>query len=311
MNSSAAREPRWSNASGAATTSVLLAATLFGTTGTALALGPNGMGAISAGILRLLIGGLGLIVVALLTNSPFKTLRPSQGVIFLGALAVAAYQLCFFYATTSTGVALATVVTIGSSPLAARGIGALRRRPSPGSWWAVSAGLLLVGLVLLVLGSGGEASFSLGGIATALIAGISYAAYTECGSMSLATGSSPTSTMAAMFFGGGILASPLLISQDLNWLGDPSGLFTIAYLSLVTLSLAYVWFGWGLKHLPPTSVVMLTMFEPVVAAVLAIVILDEELTLLAWIGIVVVLIGLSVVGRASRRTHAQPATVAT
>jgi DME family drug/metabolite transporter len=173
----------------------------------------------------------------------------------------------------------------------------------------MSAGLLLAGLVLLVLGSGGETSFSLAGIATALFAGISYAAYTECGSMSLASGSSPTSTMAAMFFGGGLLSSPLLIRQDLTWLGNPSGLITIAYLSLVTLSLAYVWFGWGLKHLPPTSVVMLTMFEPVVAAVLAIAILDEELTLLAWAGIVVVLIGLAVVGRASRRLDTQPATV--
>jgi DME family drug/metabolite transporter len=56
---------------------------------------------------------------------------------------------------------------------------------------------------------------------------------------------------------------------------------------------------------------MLTMFEPVVAAVLAIAMLNEELSLLAWTGIIVVLIGLAVVGRASRRPNAQPTTVAT
>jgi DME family drug/metabolite transporter len=66
------------------------------------------------------------------------------------------------------------------------------------------------------------------------------------------------------------------------------------------LTLAYIWFGWGLHSLAPTTVVMLTMFEPVVAAILAIVVLDETLSTLSWIGIVFVLIGLVVVGLRSR-----------
>ena len=296
---------------GLAAGSVLLAATLFGTTGTALALGPENVSAISAGTLRLLIGGLGLIALAAMTGSALASVRSSKVAIGFGAVAVASYQLCFFYATTSTGVALATVVTIGSSPLAARGIGALRRRPSPGNWWLVAAGLLLSGLILLVVGSGGNADFSLVGIAAALIAGISYAAYTECGSISLIAGASPTATMATMFFLAGVIASPLLFTQDLSWLGEGSGVTMIVYLSLVTLSLAYVWFGWGLQHLPPTSVVMLTMFEPVVAAILAILILDETLGLLSWTGIGVVIIGLMVVGRDSRQPVTEPTTVAT
>lgn len=285
---------------------IISAATLFGTTGTALALGPDAVSAISAGTMRLLIGGLGLIVVAIVTKASFASVRRTWGAIVVGAVAVALYQLCFFYAVTSTGVALATVVTIGSSPLAARGLGVLRGRPSPGNWWAVAAGLLLGGLVLLVVGSGvlgskDGSTFSLVGIFAALLAGLSYAAYTECGSISLLAGASPTATMASMFFLAGVLASPLLLTQDLSWLNETSGVVMILYLSLVTLTLAYIWFGWGLKHLAPTSVVMLTMFEPVVAAVLAIAILDETLGLVSWIGIAVVLVGLVVVGRGSRR----------
>lgn len=295
---------------------VLAAATLFGTTGTALALGPDSVSAISAGTLRLLIGGLGLIAVALISRSSFASLRSSTGAVVLGAAAVASYQLNFFYATTSTGVALATVVTIGSSPLAARIIGARRRRPTPGSWWLLAAALLVAGLALLVIGSGIEgsengSSFSFIGILAALVAGISYAAYTECASVALTAGANPTATMAGLFFLAGVFASPLLLTQDLGWLGEASGIAMILYLSLVTLSVAYVWFGWGLQHLPPTSVVMLTMFEPVVAAVLAIVVLDETLGLLSWSGVVVVLIGLGVVGRASRRPDAEPTTVRT
>ena len=299
-----------------ATISVLAAATLFGTTGTALALGPDSVSAISAGTLRLLIGGLGLIALALVSRSSFTSLRSAIGPMLLGAIAVASYQLSFFFATTSTGVALATVVTIGSSPLAARLIGSRRGRPTPGSWWAVAATLLLGGLILLIIGSGiidseDGATFSFVGVLAALLAGISYSAYTECGSIALNLGASPTATMAAMFFLAGVLASPLLVAENLSWLGEGAGISMILYLSLVTLSLAYVWFGWGLQHLPPTSVVMLTMFEPVVAAILAIVVLDENLGLLSWAGIGVVIIGLMVVGRGNRQPIAEPTTVAT
>lgn len=284
-----------------AVAAIVAAATLFGTTGTALARGPDGVGAISAGIMRLLIGGLGLMCVAAATRSPLDTSPRSRWALAIGAVTVASYQLCFFYATTSTGVALATVVTIGCSPLAARVIGAVRRRPSPESWWLAAAALLVSGLALLVIGDGDATTFSLGGVLAAVVAGISYAAYTECGSVSLEAGSGPIATMAAMFLGAGTIASPLLVDQDLAWLGTTSGAVMILYLSLVTLTLAYVWFGWGLQHLPPTSVVMLTMFEPVVAAFLAIVVLHESLSLASWFGIAIVIIGLLIVGRGARR----------
>jgi DME family drug/metabolite transporter len=106
--------------------------------------------------------------------------------------------------------------------------------------------------------------------------------------------------MAAMFFSAGLLTSPLLIARDVSWFVSIPGFTVVLYLSLVTLTLAYVWFGWGLNSLAPTTVVMLTMFEPVVAAILAIVVLDETLSGLSWVGIAVVLFGLVVVGLRSR-----------
>jgi DME family drug/metabolite transporter len=223
--------------------------------------------------------------------------------ILLGGLTVATYQLGFFWATEATGVALATVVTIGSSPLISRLIGSIRRRPAPDLWWVASAIGLIIGLVLLVLGSAREANvvdFEVLGVLAAILAGASYAAYTEVGSEMIIRGWHPTSAMAAMFFAAGVLTSPLLLVRDVSWFGTASGLGVILYLSLVTLTVAYVWFGWGLKRLPPTTVVMLTMFEPVIAAILAIVVLDESLSSLSWVGIVIVLIGLVVVGLRSR-----------
>ncbi|MFM7870613.1 MAG: hypothetical protein ACKPBG_02865, partial [Actinomycetota bacterium] len=67
---------------------VLLAATLFGTTGTALALGPEDAGAVSAGIMRLLIGGLGLVLLALMTGSHLDPSPRTRRALALGAVTV-------------------------------------------------------------------------------------------------------------------------------------------------------------------------------------------------------------------------------
>jgi len=293
------------------TLAVLAAATLFGTTGTALAKGPEGIEALSAGSLRLLIGGAALCIVG--RSALFGDIRRlrhrSFSTVVLGGLTVAAYQLGFFWATETTGVALATVVTIGSSPLVSRMIGSVRRRPAPDRWWIASALGLILGLVLLVLGSanGTAVEFDPLGVLAAVLAGASYAAYTEVGSVMMFHGWHPTSAMAAMFLSAGLVTTPILLVRDLSWVGSLAGLTIIGYLSLITLTLAYIWFGWGLHSLAPTTVVMLTMFEPVVASLLAIVVLDETLSALSWIGIVFVLIGLVVVGLRSRPP--QPSTV--
>lgn len=291
----------------APTLSVLAAAALFGTTGTALAKGPEGIEAVTAGALRLLIGGTGLCLIG--RRALVATLRSSPehrfGLILLGGLTVASYQLGFFWATETTGVALATVLTIGSAPLISRVIGSLRGRPTPDVWWMLSALGLIVGLVLLVVGSTSATAsvdFDMWGVIAAIVAGASYAAYTEVGSEMMIRGWHPTSAMAAMFLAAGLLTSPLLLVRDVTWFGTVGGLSVMLYLSLVTLTLAYVWFGWGLKRLPPTTVVMLTMFEPVVAAILAIAVLGETLSGPSWAGIVIVLIGLVIVGLRSRPT---------
>jgi len=93
---------------------ILGAAALFGTTGTVLANGPLGVDPVSAGVVRLLVGGAGLAVFG---YRHFRQVLSQFWVAGLGAIGVGAYQLCFFYSTRHAGVAIATVITIGSSPL--------------------------------------------------------------------------------------------------------------------------------------------------------------------------------------------------
>ena len=156
---------------------ILGAATLFGTTGTVLANGPLGVDPVSAGVVRLLVGGAGL---AIFSYRHFRRVFSQFWVAGLGATGIGAYQLCFFYSTRHAGVAVATVITIGSSPLYARLIGAFRHRPPPHRLWYLAALILSVGLAFLSSAQDAGSQVELVGVISALVAGMSYAIYTEC-----------------------------------------------------------------------------------------------------------------------------------
>ena len=106
---------------------ILAAALLWGTTGTAQALAPAGVNPVALGALRVIIGGGALLVLALSRQS-FRgishwPLLPTA----VSAVFIAAYQLSFFAAVSLTGVAVGTMVAIGSSPVAAGLLGYLVR----------------------------------------------------------------------------------------------------------------------------------------------------------------------------------------
>jgi DME family drug/metabolite transporter len=71
----------------------------------------------------------------------------------------------------------------------------------------------------------------------------------------------------------------------------------LVHLAVVTLGVGYALYGWGLARLPVPTVVTLTLAEPVVAAVLAVVVLDEVLPGRGWLGIAIVVAGLGIAGR--------------
>src|SRR4051794_8163561 len=98
---------------------VLLAAICFGTTGTAQAIGPSAS-PVAVGAARIVIGGLRLSAPARLLGARMP--RPSATVLGAAA-AIAVYQLSFFAAVNLTGVAVGTVVAIGTGPAAAGALG--------------------------------------------------------------------------------------------------------------------------------------------------------------------------------------------
>lgn len=277
---------------------VLLAAILWGTTGTAQALAPPGAHPLTVGALRLSIGGGTLLLLALFRNQITRDCFRKPHITLLAAALVAAYQLSFFQAVTTTGVAVGTMVAIGSGPLFAGLFAFMVHKERPDRRWLIATALAIAGLsVIFIPAADSVLPVRITGVLLALAAGAAYAGYTFA-IKSLLPGSSPDAVIAVVFTLGGILLAPFLIRSDLHWTFKPEGLLVVLHLGLVTTALAYLLFARALRSVPAVHAVTLSLAEPLTAAALGIIVLKERLTFTAVIGMALVLAGLIVVGMA-------------
>lgn len=312
---------------------VLLASVCFGTTGTAQALGPEADPA-SLGAARLVIGGgalgalaLGLRLgrrrdadgtpVASPTGTPAVARRPLVELLLVaaGAAGVLAYQPAFFAGTEANGVAVGTVVALGSAPVLTGALDWALSRRYPGHRWAIATAVATAGVAILAAASGAASAGGAGptaeplGLLASLGAGASYAVYTLAAKALLDRGWSATGSMGALFGAGAVFALPLLIAGDASWLARPGGLATALWLGLVTVTLAYLLFGSGLTGLAPATVSTLTLAEPLTAGVLGVLVLGEVLPAGAVLGLAVLATGIVVLatGGTSRTRPSAPA----
>ncbi len=274
---------------------VLAAAILFGTTGTSQALGPDDTTPLGVGSLRIAIGALTLCLLA--RSLPRPRWRRHTLPLLVAGIGVAAYQPTFFTATDRAGVALATIVALGSGPVFAGLLELLFVRRRPTYVWLRATAIAVTGGVLLVAAQGGEATLDWFGVLCAAGAGLSYAVYAIAIKVMIDRGVASTMAMAGAFTVGALMLAPLGATQPLGWVLTPSGLAMVLWLGVATVGVAYALYGYGLRTLPTSSAVTLTLAEPVTAAVLGVVVLDERLPALGWIGAGLVCVGLALTGR--------------
>ncbi|MEL7567698.1 MAG: EamA family transporter [Dehalobacterium sp.] len=265
---------------------VLAAAVLWGTTGTAQSFAPSGASPMSIGSVRLAVGGAALLIFAWKRGSLTDKTPWSKGATFLAAGCMAAYQLFFFAGVLKTGVAVGTVVTIGSAPVFAGLISLIFRRENPGLKWAAATLLAVIGCVLLITG-GQKLAVNSVGVSLALGAGVSYALYAAV-SKELLANYPPEAVTGIVFFLGAFLLSPFLFLYHLDWLKTVQGIGVALHLGLVATALAYVLFSHGLAKIPFPKAVTLSLAEPVTASALGLFLLKEKLSLFSQVGMVLV-----------------------
>ncbi|PFG38037.1 DME family drug/metabolite transporter [Georgenia soli] len=262
--------PRWVGLA-----AVVAAAVLWGTTGTTSQYSPESAGPLSVGAARIVLGGALLLAWAAGRRQLTGLLGAGRWKLILaGAVAVAAYQLCFFAAVDITGVAVGTVVAIGSGPVLAGLLTRLLHGTPLSSRWLLATLAAVAGCAVLVLG-GASTGVITAGVLLALAAGAAYASYAVIAASLITGGASSTGVMGGLFGGAGVLLLPVLLATDPGWLVEPAGAVVAVHLALVTTAVAYTLYGFGLRSVPVATAATLALAEPGAAALLGLFLLGE------------------------------------
>ncbi|EKN63325.1 EamA family transporter [Schinkia azotoformans] len=276
---------------------VLLAAVLWGTTGTAQTFAPPDTHPISFGAMRLAFGGTTLLLFIALQGKLKLKNWPLKEVI-LAALCMACYQPFFFSAVKITGVAIGTVVAIGSSPILAGIMEWIFKKTMPTkSWWLAT--VVAISGCLLLFTTNGAVKVQPFGILLSLGAGLSFATYTLVSKELLKT-QAPDTVVAVVFTLAAIMLAPLLFLFDLSWLFQINGIGTSLYLGVFATGIAYLLFSKGLVKIPAYTAVTLSLFEPLTAALLGAFLVGENLTLTSWLGVALIFMAIVVVSMAPK-----------
>lgn len=261
-----------------------LAAVLFATTGTAAELGPGTLSPQTAGAWRALIGGGGLLGWMWFRHRSIPIRSLDWRWVLLGGVAVAGYQLTFFDAVSRTGVAVGTLVTIGTGPIVAGLIDLATTGRPPPLRWVVGALCAMAGVALLTLDAPEAEAV---GVGLALIAGTTFPIY-GLAAQRLMRHVKPDVAIGSVFGAATALLAPLAIGSVSEAFGSAGSVVTIAYLGIFTVSIAYILWGLGLERLTLGVVVVVTLLEPAVASLLGVTVLGEPFTIVLVIGIALV-----------------------
>ncbi|KUO18029.1 DMT family transporter [Streptomyces dysideae] len=293
-----------------------VAGAAWGTAGAAAALvyRAGDMGPIALSFWRCAAGFVLLLAVHLLRPRARTAVRPEprgRRVWRAGVtgVALAVFQTAYFAAVESTGLAVATVVTLGAGPVLIA-LGArltLGERLGRGGLAAVAGAL--AGLGVLVLG-GGDTTVRPWGVLLALVSAAGYSL------MTLLTrrwgrygGGDAARTSVEAFAVTSLCLLPLALAEGLvPYTAEPALLLgLLAYIAAVPTALAYALYFAGAAVVRAATVSVIMLLEPVSAAALAVVLLGERLTAATVVGTLLMLGSVAGLAAAEARGAAVPA----
>jgi len=275
---------------------VVGAALCFGTTGTTQQLGVPEISPVAVASARLMCGSFFLFIFAWFQRKSRGDIRmPLLDLIICGA-GIGMYQLTFFSAVHSTGIAIATVTALGAAPTLSAVVAFVLMREKPQKSWYLGTAVTVVGIVFVGTAHG-ISSFNVKGVSLAVLAGFGFAVFNVICRRSLARGAQDLWLTASTFGVAALVSSPFLFAQSPVWILTMKGFLTVFWLGLVTTSIGYVLYMFGLKRIESSLAATVVLAEPATATILAALVIGERLVLQSYLGITTVALGIIYLSR--------------
>ncbi|HHX8340550.1 TPA: DMT family transporter [Vibrio alginolyticus] len=278
------------------TLSILFASTLWGTTGTAASLAPD-VSALAIGAFSMGIGGfMQACLSAKSLKRGFRKVVHKKKTLLVSIIALATYPLAFYSSMRFAGVAIGTVVSISTAPFFSALLECLfSRNQTITKRWMMSFAIGVIGITLLLASESSANSLfdqdmKHWGVLLGLLAGLTYAIYSWGVKAMIDHGIESQTAMGSVFGIGGVLLLPTLFITGDNLFASSTNTTVMLYMALIPMGLGYVAFGFGLRFVTASGASILTLFEPVIAAALAVAIVGEEISFIGWVGITLTLV---------------------
>ncbi|MBS9924903.1 EamA family transporter [Vibrio alginolyticus] len=278
------------------TLSILFASTLWGTTGTAASLAPD-VSALAIGAFSMGIGGfMQACLSAKSLKRDFRKVVHKKKTLLVSIIALATYPLAFYSSMRFAGVAIGTVVSISTAPFFSALLECLfSRNQTITKRWMMSFAIGVIGITLLLASESSANSLfdqdmKHWGVLLGLLAGLTYAIYSWGVKAMIDHGIESQTAMGSVFGIGGVLLLPTLFITGDNLFASSTNTTVMLYMALIPMGLGYVAFGFGLRFVTASGASILTLFEPVIAAALAVAIVGGEISFIGWVGITLTLV---------------------
>ncbi|KOF27824.1 membrane protein [Vibrio alginolyticus] len=278
------------------TLSILFASTLWGTTGTAASLAPD-VSALAIGAFSMGIGGfMQACLSAKSLKRDFRKVVHKKKTLLVSIIALATYPLAFYSSMRFAGVAIGTVISISTAPFFSALLECLfSRNQTITKRWMMSFAVGVIGITLLLASESSANSLfdqdmKHWGVLLGLLAGLTYAIYSWGVKAMIDHGIESQTAMGSVFGIGGVLLLPTLFITGDNLFASSTNTTVMLYMALIPMGLGYVAFGFGLRFVTASGASILTLFEPIIAAALAVAIVGEEISFIGWVGITLTLV---------------------
>ncbi|NUF26714.1 DMT family transporter [Gilliamella sp. ESL0254] len=271
---------------------VILASVLWGTTGTAATFAPS-LSPLLIGSLAMGIGGILQCTLAIPKIIKERHLLTKHfGFLIVGAIAVMIYPLAFYSSMRLSGVTIGTVVSIGSAPILSAIIEYISRDFRLTKQWLIGASCGILGIILLAFSENNSTTNQYDhitiGILLGLIAGFTYALYSWSARQLMLKGIATKAAMGATFGCGGILLIPVMLLTGSALFDSLTNMTVCIYMALIPMFLGYLCYGYGLSKISASSAITISLLEPVIAAILAMLIIGEQMSLVGWFGVILI-----------------------
>ena len=267
---------------------VSLGALLWGTTGVAVSIvhERTGLTAVPIGCIRLAVAAVAVLAVLRVAGIRRAALvvRRDPWVTLGAGIGLGSYQALYFVGVQDVGVSISTLVSLGVAPVALTVVAAARNRRVPGVVQTVTVLAAVGGLVLISVKPGTESgAHPVIGLIASFGAGFGYAATTLL-NRRMARDGEPLLLTGLTSAIGAVVLVPLAAVDGLWWPSDAVASGWLIYIGVVTTVVAYALFFTGLKTVASETAGVLTLIEPLAAAILAAIVVHESLSGLGVVG---------------------------